>query len=91
MIAGKTCVVAGYGDVGKGSAASLKGFGARILITEVDPINALQASMEGYEVNLIRSNIIAKLSFFNYLTWLRILTWEWIDLISSITVYQTSL
>jgi len=50
MIAGKTCVVAGYGDVGKGSAASLKGFGARILITEVDPINALQASMEGYEV-----------------------------------------
>jgi len=50
MIAGKTCVVAGYGDVGKGSAASLKGFGARVLITEVDPINALQASMEGYEV-----------------------------------------
>merc|ERR1712137_829821 len=50
MIAGKTCVVAGYGDVGKGSAQSLKGFGARILITEVDPINALQASMSGYQV-----------------------------------------
>merc|ERR1711909_145341 len=50
MLAGKTCVVAGYGDVGKGSAQSLKAFGARILITEVDPINALQASMEGYEV-----------------------------------------
>merc|ERR1711928_290643 len=50
MLAGKVALVAGYGDVGKGSAASLKGFGARILITEVDPINALQASMEGYEV-----------------------------------------
>ena len=50
MIAGKTCVVAGYGDVGKGSAQSLRAFGARVLITEVDPINALQASMEGYEV-----------------------------------------
>jgi len=50
MIAGKTCVVAGFGDVGKGSAASLRGFGARVLITEVDPINALQAAMEGYEV-----------------------------------------
>ena len=50
MIAGKTCVVAGYGDVGKGSAQSLRAFGARVLITEIDPINALQASMEGYEV-----------------------------------------
>jgi len=50
MIAGKTAVVAGYGDVGKGSAQSLRAFGARVLITEVDPINALQASMEGYEV-----------------------------------------
>lgn len=47
MIAGKTCMVAGYGDVGKGSAASLKAFGARVLITEIDPINALQAAMEG--------------------------------------------
>lgn len=50
MIAGKTCVIAGYGDVGKGSAQSLSGMGARVLITEVDPINALQAAMEGYEV-----------------------------------------
>ena len=50
MIAGKTCVVAGYGDVGKGCAQSLSGSGARVLITEIDPICALQASMEGYEV-----------------------------------------
>ncbi|XP_068694230.1 adenosylhomocysteinase A-like [Montipora foliosa] len=50
MLAGKVCVVAGYGDVGKGSVQSLKGFGARVLVTEVDPINALQAAMEGYEV-----------------------------------------
>ncbi|KAL1512983.1 hypothetical protein ABEB36_002477 [Hypothenemus hampei] len=50
MIAGKVCVVAGYGDVGKGSAQSLKAFGARVIITEIDPINALQAAMEGYEV-----------------------------------------
>jgi len=50
MLAGKVCCVAGYGDVGKGSVQSLRGFGARILITEIDPINALQAAMEGYEV-----------------------------------------
>uniref|UniRef100_A0A6B2EKE4 Adenosylhomocysteinase n=1 Tax=Phlebotomus kandelakii TaxID=1109342 RepID=A0A6B2EKE4_9DIPT len=50
MIAGKVCVVAGYGDVGKGCAQSLRAFGGRVLITEVDPINALQAAMEGYEV-----------------------------------------
>jgi adenosylhomocysteinase len=50
MLAGKVAVVAGYGDVGKGSAESLKGFGTRVLITEVDPICALQALMEGYEV-----------------------------------------
>jgi len=50
MIAGKVCVVAGFGDVGKGSAASLRAFGARVIITEIDPINALQAAMEGYEV-----------------------------------------
>lgn len=47
MLAGKVCVVAGYGDVGKGSAQSLRGFGARVIITEIDPINALQAAMEG--------------------------------------------
>merc|ERR1711937_401217 len=50
MLAGKVALVAGYGDVGKASAASLKGFGCRVIITEVDPINALQAAMEGYEV-----------------------------------------
>ncbi len=50
MIAGKIAVVCGYGDVGKGSAASLRGLGARVLITEIDPICALQAAMEGYEV-----------------------------------------
>ena len=50
MIAGKTAVVAGYGDVGKGCAQSLRGQGARVLITEIDPITALQACMEGYQV-----------------------------------------
>ncbi|HEY1406197.1 MAG TPA: adenosylhomocysteinase, partial [Spirochaetota bacterium] len=50
MIAGKTCLVAGYGDVGKGCAQALRGMGAIVLITEIDPICALQASMEGYRV-----------------------------------------
>merc|ERR1719213_1573255 len=50
MIGGKTCFVAGYGDVGKGTAASLKARGARVIIGEIDPICALQASMEGYQV-----------------------------------------
>jgi len=50
MIAGKVVVVAGYGDVGKGSAAAMKGLGARVIVTEIDPICALQAAMEGYEV-----------------------------------------
>src|SRR6201999_2006588 len=50
MIAGKIVVVAGYGDVGKGCAQSMRNFGARVLITEIDPICALQAAMEGYEV-----------------------------------------
>ena len=50
MMAGKKAVVAGFGDVGKGSAASLRGAGARVYVTEIDPINALQAAMEGYEV-----------------------------------------
>jgi len=50
MIAGKCAVVAGYGDVGKGCARALSSFGARVIVTEIDPINALQASMEGYEV-----------------------------------------
>ena len=55
MIAGKVCVVAGFGDVGKGSAASLRSQGARVLVTEIDPICALQASMEGYEVVTMES------------------------------------
>lgn len=50
MLAGKVAVVAGYGDVGKGCAAALRGMGARVIVTEVDPINALQAAMEGYQV-----------------------------------------
>jgi adenosylhomocysteinase len=50
MVAGKVVVVAGYGDVGKGCAVSMRNFGARVLVTEIDPINALQAAMEGFEV-----------------------------------------
>ncbi|XP_067614389.1 adenosylhomocysteinase-like [Eurosta solidaginis] len=50
MIAGKVCCVASYGDVGKGCAQALRGFGGRVIITEIDPIIALQAAMEGYEV-----------------------------------------
>src|SRR5581483_6257974 len=57
MIAGKVAVVCGYGDVGKGSAHSLRGFGARVIVTEIDPINALQASMEGFEVNTVESTL----------------------------------
>ncbi len=53
MVAGKTVVVCGYGDVGKGCAQSMRGFGARVLVTEIDPICALQASMEGYEVTTV--------------------------------------
>ena len=53
MIAGKTAVVCGYGDVGKGSAQSLRGQGARVIVTEIDPICALQASMEGFEVRTL--------------------------------------
>jgi adenosylhomocysteinase len=53
MLAGKVCVVAGYGDVGKGAAASLRAFGAHVIVTEIDPINALQAAMEGYKVTTL--------------------------------------
>ena len=53
MLAGKVCVVLGYGDVGKGSAKSLRAYGARVLITEIDPICALQAAMEGFEVTTL--------------------------------------
>ncbi len=57
MVAGKVCVVCGYGDVGKGSAHSLRGLGARVVITEIDPINALQAAMEGYEVTTLADTL----------------------------------
>ena len=57
MIAGKVAVVCGYGDVGKGSAASLRGQGARVIVTEIDPICALQAAMEGYEVKTLEDVI----------------------------------
>ncbi|CAD5121292.1 DgyrCDS9821 [Dimorphilus gyrociliatus] len=55
MLAGKVALVAGYGDVGKGSAQALKSFGARVIIAEIDPINALQAAMEGYEVSTVEA------------------------------------
>ena len=63
MLAGKVAVVAGYGDVGKGSAASLRGAGARVIVTEIDPICALQAAMDGYEVKkmidaIVEANIV---------------------------------
>jgi adenosylhomocysteinase len=57
MIAGKIAVVCGYGDVGKGSAHSLRGFGARVLVTEIDPICALQAAMEGFEVTTMEEAV----------------------------------
>ena len=57
MVAGKVAVVCGYGDVGKGSAQSLRGLGARVIITEIDPINALQAAMEGYEVTTVEDTL----------------------------------
>jgi adenosylhomocysteinase len=57
MVAGKVAVVCGYGDVGKGCAHSLRGFGARVIVTEVDPINALQAAMEGFEVTTLEDTL----------------------------------
>jgi adenosylhomocysteinase len=57
MVAGKVAVVCGYGDVGKGSSHSLRGFGARVLVTEIDPINALQAAMEGFEVTTVEETL----------------------------------
>ncbi|MXW86238.1 MAG: adenosylhomocysteinase [Boseongicola sp. SB0667_bin_21] len=59
MMAGKVAVVCGYGDVGKGSAASLRGAGARVKVTEIDPICALQAAMDGYEVVLLEESLDA--------------------------------
>lgn len=63
MIAGKTVVILGYGDVGKGSAQSMRNFGATVIVTEIDPICALQASMEGFEVNTIE-NVVDKADIF---------------------------
>ena len=57
MVAGKVAVVCGYGDVGKGCAQSMKGFGARVIVTEVDPICALQALMEGFEVKTLEESL----------------------------------
>jgi len=57
MVAGKVCVICGYGDVGKGSAHSLRGMGARVVVTEIDPINALQAAMEGFEVTTVEDTL----------------------------------
>ena len=57
MVAGKVCVICGYGDVGKGSARALRGMGARVIVTEVDPINALQAAMEGFEVTTVEETL----------------------------------
>lgn len=57
MVAGKVVVVAGYGDVGKGCAKSMRGFGARVIVTEIDPINALQAAMEGFEVTTMEEAV----------------------------------
>lgn len=57
MLAGKVACVAGYGDVGKGCAQALRAFGARVIVTEIDPINALQAAMEGYEVSTVEEAV----------------------------------
>jgi len=57
MVAGKVAVICGYGDVGKGSAHSLRGMGARVVVTEIDPINALQAAMEGFEVTTLEDTL----------------------------------
>jgi len=57
MLAGKLAVVCGYGDVGKGSAHSLRAYGCRVVVTEIDPINALQAAMEGFEIDTVESTL----------------------------------
>jgi adenosylhomocysteinase len=63
MVAGKAVVICGYGDVGKGCAQSMRGFGARVIIVEIDPICALQAAMEGYEVDTL-DNVLSKADIF---------------------------
>src|SRR5205085_10490192 len=57
MVAGKVVVIAGYGDVGKGCAQAMRGLGARVIVTEIDPINALQAAMEGFEVTTVEETL----------------------------------
>src|SRR5215813_10316467 len=57
MVAGKVAVICGYGDVGKGSSHSMRGMGARVIVTEIDPINALQAAMEGFEVTTVEDTL----------------------------------
>ena len=64
MIAGKIAVVAGYGDVGKGCAEALRAFGARVIITEIDPINALQAAMAGRETLIVLLNYYCQKNIF---------------------------
>ena len=63
MLGGKRSLVLGFGDVGKGSAAALRGSGSRVMITEIDPINALQACMEGYEVTTIE-DVVSEIDIF---------------------------
>ena len=62
MTAGKVAMVCGFGDVGKGSAQSLRGMGARVIVSEIDPICALQAAMEGYQVTTIEETPWAQLT-----------------------------
>ena len=63
MLGGKRSLILGFGDVGKGSAAALRGSGSRVLVTEIDPINALQACMEGYEVTTI-DDVVGEIDIF---------------------------
>ena len=63
MLGGKRSLILGFGDVGKGSAAALRGSGSRVLVTEIDPINALQACMEGYEVTTIEK-VVGEIDIF---------------------------
>jgi adenosylhomocysteinase len=72
MLAGKVAVVAGYGDVGKGCAQSLRAFGARVLVTEVDPIVALQAAMEGYEVSIRTLSFLQLVIFYSFIAKLNV-------------------
>ena len=66
MLAGKTVVVCGYGDVGKGSAQSMKSYGCKVIVTEIDPICALQAAMEGFEVRRLEDVLKRKYFCNNY-------------------------